>query len=86
MDAQPKQRRIASSLRELRRYEWREIGYLARDLESQWFYHLNARDMDMLWQQEKKGRVFIAQDRVIDGEYRLVAMLSLEGQRSRLFN
>lgn len=85
MDAQTTPR-IASSLRDLRRYEWKEIGYLARDLESEWFYHLSPREMDMLKAHEKNGRVFIAQKRVADGEYRLVAQLSLEGQRSRLFN
>lgn len=78
--------RIASSLRDLRRHEWKEIGYCARDLEGQWFYHLNPRDLDMLWTNEAKGRVFIAQKRIAEGEYRLVAMLSLEGQRSRLFS
>ncbi len=75
---------VAASLRDLRRYEWKEIGYLARDFESQWLYHLTPHELAKVREYEAKGHVIIAQKRVTDGEFRLVAILTLEGQRARI--
>ena len=74
---------IAASVRDLRRYEWKEIAYLARDFESQWLYHVTPAEMTKIRNMEARGHVHLAQKRVSEGEFRLMAILTLAGQRAK---
>jgi len=74
---------IASSIRQLKRRQWKEIAYQSADFGGMhaWYWHLAAEEQDRLKAAVNKGLILMAQKRVGESDYRLLAQTTLEWER-----
>ena len=73
---------VVHSLRQLKRKKWSAVAYQEIDFDSGiWHWHLGADDQTLLWAAEGIGLLKVAQRKMGDGCYRLVAMTTLEWER-----
>ncbi|MDE3023275.1 MAG: hypothetical protein KGI54_15750 [Pseudomonadota bacterium] len=82
MNTEPKTFPVAHTLRQLKRNRWADVAFQEIDYTGgDWRWHLSEQDQLMLWEANAKGLLTVAQRKVGENRYRVVAKTTLAWDR-----